>query len=396
MSEIKLLANYEATVSTGLESIAKEEVREKLNVDATTQKGRIWFSSDEPVERILKLKSICNLFVIIYNNQLNDSEIPEDENCLEPLLMKVGDQCDWHTGIMKWRQINDFKCEITKLMTKNVDFKHEQPKFRVSCNRYGPKHKFTSPQICSVFGHVVDTKFGWPIKMKDYDLEVMVNFSVNHLYLGLTLTPIALDRRNIVVTGYTTLRAATCYALLKLAKIQCGDIVIDPMAGSGAIPVECCYSWAEEWLAYTIAGEIGVTALEKCKINLDAIQHKPPFDIMQLDVTTLPFRLDSIDVFVSDLPFGVRHGSKKNNKTLYPDLLRDMGRVARVESARAVLLTQDSKSMNYAYDKNRDLWCQKSCSFVKIGNLNCYIYLFQRNSIPFVDNKASPGVGDEV
>lgn len=383
---LSLFADYEATVTTGLESIAREEVKQKLDCDARTQQGRVWFSSNEPVEQILKLKSICNLFVVIFDEKLRDEDIPANGDCLEPLLMAVGDRCNWSTGIKKWVQMSKFGCPLDKLMTKDSGYKREQPKFRVSCNRYGPKHKFTSPEICSVFGHVVDTKFGWPIKMKEYDLEVMVNFSENHLYIGLTLSPIALDRRNIVSTGFTTLRAATCYALLRVAKIQSGDIVIDPMAGSGAIPVECCAAWEEEWFAYTIAGELKDNPLEKCRSNLEGLSQKPPYDMMQLDVTSMPFRKSTVDVFVSDLPFGRRHGSKKLNKTLYPALLRDMARVARQGSARAVLLTQDFKSMNLAYDKCKDLWFQKLCSFVKIGNLNCYIYLFLRNSIEYDDD----------
>ena len=127
---------------------------------------------------------------------------------------------------------------------------------------------------------------------------------------------------------------------------------------------------------------------------MEVFTHKPPYDLLQLDVTSLPFRHDSIDVIVSDLPFGRRHGSKKVNSTLYPALLRDMGRVARVGSARAVLLTQDFKSMNLAYDKGRKFWFQKLCSFVKIGNLNCYIYLFLRNDTQFEVNKITLGVGD--
>lgn len=381
------VANYEATVTTGLESIAKDEVKEKLNAEARTQQGRVWFASDEPVSKILKLKSICNLFVIIYDIKLDESELPASGDLLEPLLMRVGDKCDWKTGLEKWKQMSAFGCEMDKILTKNQELKLEQPKFRVSCNRYGPKHNFTSPEVCSVFGHVVDTMFGWPIKMKDYDLEIMANFSENHLYVGLTLTPVALDRRNIVSLGFTTLRAATCYALLRVAKIQCGDIVIDPMAGSGAIPVECCSAWQDEWAAFTIAGELKPSPLTKCKANLEMFKAKTPNDIMQLDVTSLPFRENTIDVFVSDLPFGRRHGSKKINMTLYPKLLRDMARVARLNSGRAVLLTQDFKSINFAYEKSRDLWFQKMCSFVKIGNLNCYIYLFLRNDTVYSANK---------
>lgn len=378
-------ANYEATVTTGLESIAQDEVKEKLQVEATCQKGRIWFTTSQPVEKVLKLKSICNLFIIIYKEDLPKQQVPQDKQSLESLLFQVGDKCDWARGLAKWQEMSKFEATHDMLFTRNPDNRDKQPKFRVSSNRYGPEHKFTSPEICCLFGHVVDTKFGWPIKMKDYDLEIMVNFNENQIYAGFTLSHLSLDRRNIISVGFTTLRAATCYALLRLAKIRTGDIVIDPMAGSGAIPVECCAcSIDSEWSAFTIAGELKSSPLEKCKINLNIFDQKnAPRDLMKLDVTALPFRDSSIDVYVSDLPFGRRHGTKKLNRTLYPALLKSMARTAKLAEARAVLLTQDFKSMNLAIDENRKYWNQKLCSFVKIGNLNCYIYLFHRNSKHF-------------
>lgn len=38
--------------------------------------------------------------------------------------------------------------------------------------------------------------------------------------------------------GPTTLRATICYNLLRLAHPKPGDIIIDPMCGSGSIPIE--------------------------------------------------------------------------------------------------------------------------------------------------------------
>lgn len=377
------IANYEATVASGLEVIAQSEVKDKIGVDSETQRGRVWFSTDALVQDVLKLKSINNLFVIMFNKKLEDNDIPRDASSLESLLMRVGDECDWRVGLEKWKQMCKFELDLDKILTKDENLREFQPKFRVSSNRFGLNHKFTSPEICSVFGHVIDTKFGWPIKLKDFDLQVMANFNENHLYVGITLTPLALDRRNIVSTGYTTLRAATCYSLLRVANIQTGDIIMDPMAGSGAIPVECCYGWGEEWLAFTLAGEIESKPLCKCKVNLDSFRAGPPRDILQLDLRGSPIRDACIDVIVSDLPFGRRHGSKKHNRSLYPELLSEMGRMVRPETGRAALLTQDFKSMNHAYRQYRHLWTMKSCNFVKVGNLSCHIYLMQRSSTKY-------------
>lgn len=376
-------AKYEATVLTGIENVAQDEIAQKLNVNGTVHQGRVWFETDKPVEQILSLKSICNLYVIIHDVTLDPKELPSNPESLEELLMKVGEQCDWTTGLKIWSQVSKFDCSLDKLLKKDEELRSVQPKFRVSCNRHGTEHKFTSPEVCSTLGHVIDTKYGWPIKMKDYDLEVLATFSDCHLYIGLTLTTKTLDCRNIVETGYTTLRAATCYALLRLANIKCGDIVIDPMAGSGAIPVENCSVQNDEWKSYTIAGELIDIPTQKCRVNLDAFKGKSSYDLLQFDVTNLPLKGNSVDVIVSDLPFGRRHGSRKKNRILYPALFKEMARVARQGSARAVLLTEDYKSMLLAYDQNRSYWEMRSSCFVKIGNLNCKIFVFDRRNRMF-------------
>lgn len=379
-------ASFEATVTTGLEPIAAEEIKEKLSVEATTQQGRILFQSQSEVREICKLKCINNLFVVIYDKILDDSDMPQDEKTLEELLTRIGQECDWRVGLQKWQEVCQTKFDMNNLMKKDENLRAKQPKFRVSSNRHGKQHKFTSPEICSTFGSVVDSIFGWPIKMKQYDMEIMCNFNENHIYVALTLTQESLDCRHIVEPGLTTLRGPTCYALLRLAKIQTGDIVIDPMAGSGAIPVECCRAWEDnEWYAYTIGGEIQDKSVKKSRVNLNIFQDedRPPLDLLQLDVTSLPFRQETIDVFVSDLPFGKRHGSKRINMTLYPALLNDMARVSRLITGRAVLLTQDFKSMNLAMQENKEYWKQKSCQFVKVGNLNCYMYHLTRSDSVF-------------
>lgn len=386
------VARYEATVSTGLEDIAQREIIDKLDAKTETSKGRVFLKTDRPVKDILKLKSINNLFVIIYDARLADEEIPQDAEQLESLLMKVGDQCDWRLGLSKWKEMSNFdKCDLDEILTKNERLHAVHPSFRVSSNRHGPKHKFTSPEICSIFGHVIDMKFGWPIKMKEFDLQVYANVNENHLYVALTLTPISLACRNIVATGYTTLKAATCYALLRVAKVKLGDIVLDPMAGSGAIPVENMVAWKDtEWFSFTLCSDITENILKKSKVNMDifsAYDRVPPSDILKSDVTIGPLRDNSIDVIISDLPFGRRHGSKFVNRTLYPKMMLEMSRITRLDVGRAVLLTQDFKNMNLASEKTKSYWHQKLCTYVKIGNLDCWIYLFYRTDKPFVDNE---------
>ena len=388
MNEIPKTARYEATVATGLEAIAQEEIIAKLSAKTSTLNGRVLLETDRPVEELLKLRSINNLFVIVYDGHIPEGEMPENGDQLEVLLSGVATKCDWQLGLSKWMEMSKFdRCEFDQILTKNQELRCIQPNFRVSSYRYGPEHKFTSPEICIRMGNVLDEKFGWPIKMKEFDLEVHTNISLNHIFVTLTLTPISLACRYIISAGYTTLKAATCYALLRVAKVELGDIVLDPMGGSGAIPVENMACWRDnEWFSFSLCSDILETILPKAKTNMGIFQSDnggPPSDLLIFDVTNGALREGSIDVVVSDLPFGKRHGNKYLNRTLYPKILRDLARITRPSTGRAALLTQDFKSINLALKSNQDFWAQKLCNHVKIGNLECYIYLFNRTSEPY-------------
>ena len=58
------------------------------------------------------------------------------------------------------------------------------------------------------------------------------------VYFCLTLTRDSLFKRNISHFGPTTLRATICSALLTMADVKPGDVVVDPMCGGGSIPIE--------------------------------------------------------------------------------------------------------------------------------------------------------------
>eukprot|EP00329_Picozoa_sp_Boothbay-MS584-11_P000110 1382_2 len=55
---------------------------------------------------------------------------------------------------------------------------------------------------------------------------------------------------------------------------------------------------------------------------------------------------------VVDLPFGRRHGSHRQNQSLYPRALRECARVVRV-GGKAIMLTMDKAVMKHAWSNNK-------------------------------------------
>ena len=90
------------------------------------------------------------------------------------------------------------------------------PNFRCTCYRTGENiHKFSSCDVAKHVGGLVQEKFGWGVKMKDFDIEVVINIDLNNVYVCLGLTHQSLFRRNIEHFGPTTLRATICASLLQ-------------------------------------------------------------------------------------------------------------------------------------------------------------------------------------
>ena len=140
---------------------------------------------------------------------------------------------------------------------------------------------------------------------------------------------------------------------------------------------------------YHLGGEIHELAVSRCRENYsqlpvrNSLPCRPPADFLQWDCLLPCLRDASVDVIVSDLPFGKRSGSKADNRVLYPSTLLAMARLVRPETGRAVLLTQDKNSMIKTIKKVDKYW--KSTKFIStnVGGLNALVFLFQRTSTEY-------------
>ncbi|KAG9468882.1 hypothetical protein GDO78_021750 [Eleutherodactylus coqui] len=99
---------------------------------------------------------------------------------------------------------NDSSSDVNKVL-----------KFRVTCNRAGDKHSFTSNEAARDFGGAVQEHFQWKADMTNFDVEVLLNISYNEMLVGIALTEESLHRRNITHFGPTTLRSTLAYGMLR-------------------------------------------------------------------------------------------------------------------------------------------------------------------------------------
>lgn len=447
-----------ATVPTGFEQTAADEVREKLGSSCKISKdrGKIYFDiSVESLAQVHCLRSVDNLFVVV--EEFKDFQF---KNTKEEALKDFEDlagKLPWSDPLKIWEINTCFKKKKTKRKKMNqnsnkekidngqgdkftdnaldsriLDY-YENPaikeeistlvgddlasskdeanehskeetepqvlKFRVTCNRAGEKHCFTSNEAARDFGGSVQDHFKWKADMTNFDVEVLLNIHDNEMVVGIALTEESLHRRNITHFGPTTLRSTLAYGMLRLCAPQPADIIVDPMCGTGAIPIEGATEWSN---CYHIAGDNSPMAVKRAANNISSVltksqvkEGKPSWglllDAVQWDTCSLPLRTGSVDIIVTDMPFGKRMGSKKRNWNLYPACLREMSRVCRPGTGRAALLTQDKKCFAKALSGMGHVWRKVHTVWVNIGGLHAAVYLLKRTPQAFVHSSEQDG-----
>ncbi|KAM6980742.1 tRNA (guanine(6)-N(2))-methyltransferase THUMP3 [Aplochiton taeniatus] len=444
-SKATITVTIGATVPTGFEITAAEEVKERIGSDARISKdrGRIYFEiSTDKLFQVHHLKSVDNLFVVVeeYDNyQFKESK----EETLKD-LMELASKLPWTNSLEVWKINNTLKKkkwrrrgangtkgkpknkankeavdEVTsateqlqlepeasaedqgeELASPDVDSSPQDSeesaaedkvtKFRVTCSRAGDKHSFSSNEAARDFGGAVQEFFQWKADMTKFDVEVLLNIHNVEVVIGIALTEESLHRRNISHFGPTTLRSTLCYGMLRMCKPQPSDVILDPMCGTGAIPLEGAIEFQD---SFYVAGDNNDMAVNRTVNNICHIQKRRqdkgssspglPIDTVQWDLCHLPMRTSSVDIIITDMPFGKRMGSRKKNWDLYPSCLREMARVCRPGSGKAALLTQDKKCFAKAISRMGGLWKKSHTVWVNVGGLHAGVYLLRRTGATF-------------
>lgn len=165
--------------------------------------------------------------------------------------------------------------------------------------------------------------------------------------------------------------------LLRLAKCAPREVLLDPCAGVGTVPIVDAINRPD---GQGSGVELDKTAAEIAVANLQERGLQSRIGFTNGDATALQIGDQSIDRVVTDLPFGKRIGSNTNNVELYPRVLREIERVL-TPSGRCVLLTDDKRVFEDALARTRGLKVVREV-VVRYNGVNPSAYVVTRSRKP--------------
>ncbi|XP_055395867.1 THUMP domain-containing protein 2 isoform X2 [Bubalus kerabau] len=370
-------AQFFCTAGRGLEPFLMREVRERL---AATQveyiSGKVFFTTCSDLNMLKQLKSAERLFLLIKKqlpfpvssvskgkifNELQRliNDDPESwmnaisiwKNLLEldakkeklshknanPLKRKVGED-DITAKKLKTEQIQELQetkeCQLEKQIeekiseqrnfitegekfqelqndvTEAVDTRNQTNlTFRVSCRCSGAISKtLTAQEVGRVIGIALMKQFGWKADLRNPNLEIFIHLSDIYSVLGIPVFRVPLACRAYIKTA--GLRSTIAWAMASLAEIK--DV-------------------------YYMGADVSDSQLSGAYDNLKAAGLKDKIELLKVSVIELPLPSESVDIIISDIPFGKKFKLGKDIKRT----LQEMERVLRVGGTIVLLLSED-------------------------------------------------------
>ncbi len=251
-----------------------------------------------------------------------------------------------------------------------VDFLTPNEKFAVRAQRIGEGPP--SPEIAKAVGELVIEEvkkvFGKPPKVDlDYPsvvIEAEVRFG--KLRIGLNLSgEESLHRRFYrVIEHMASLKPTIAYSMLKLAGAERAESLVDPMCGSGTIPIEATKFLIPRIYCFDIKKKYVQTAKVNAKVAL--VHDKIEFDVW--DARRLHERVSDVDLIVTNPPYGVRMGSPKKVLKLYEEFakssylsLKEGGKLAMITPLKETEEIFESEGFKLVHKRSvyhGDLWVE--------------------------------------
>ncbi|HEU4322992.1 MAG TPA: methyltransferase domain-containing protein [Roseiflexaceae bacterium] len=344
---------FEAIVA---QQIAAEEGAEVRGTRVVSDKnGMVLFTYEGDPRELLELRTVEDVFVLVRNIP----EIPPIYAGLRVLRDAV-QQAQLEQAVTLARQIRPgrgghgkFRFRVVSRLAANVSYRR------------------VDAQEAVERGITARTDRRW-VRSDEHALEFWLTVLPDEVLLALRLSDDQMRHRTEKREHIpASLRPAAAAAMVWLTRPQVHEYFLDPMCGAGTILIERAHAGRYKML---YGGDISPEALAAAQTNVGT--RYQPITLQEWDARQLPLDDSSISAGAVNLPFGRQIGTREENRTLYPAVLREVARVLRPAS-RFVALTGDTRSFERALERTPALVRRDSFPVLVLG-LRAVVYVLRK------------------
>ena len=219
--------------------------------------------------------------------------------------------------------------------------------FAVEAERIGEGHSYTSIDIASAVGDAVikavESRRGWRplVRLNSPQVVVYAEVDVDTFRVGILLSgERSRHRRGYRVYDHpAALKPTLAYVMLRLAGARDGEVVMDPMCGGGTIAIEAamllegsrviCLDKNPRHVRGAMMNALAARVFERIRFIVG--------DARRLEDYLEP---GSVDVVVTNPPYGIRMGDPTSVRDLYSRFLRSLYNVMAGGGRASIITTE--------------------------------------------------------
>jgi len=329
--EVEVPACY-ALVHPGLEAIAADEITHDLGGEVKkTSRGMVVFRVPVIDEDLLKLRTVEDVFLYAWGT-----------DSLTYRAADLKDIREWTATKPRWDQL----LQLHRMLRPKMK---GRPTMRLVTQMEG-KHVYHRADARKAVSRGLDGKIP--------EME----FAEENAFLEIWLTArnttaicgVRLSDRNMRHRLYksehmpASLRPSVAAAMVRLADAHHGQVVLDPMCGTGTILAEQIERSRARRLGdiTCLGGDNEPEALRAAVTNVKTVG---PATFYRWNATRLPLAPSSVDCIISNPPFGKQLSTPEEIVALYRFMIREAQRVLK-PGGKAVYLTADIEVLREAIE----------------------------------------------
>lgn len=307
---------FMATVAPGLEKIAQRQI---IEIPQDILRGRIFFDTDMPLDNLLKLKCIDNLYMYIDQFEIGATKLSlanlKEKLRVDPYIIQSYMQSVIQEQLQKSSVHATVQSQICRI--------------HVSVARSG-KHSFSRFDMATVAMEALLKQPQFiPGDEYNHDLHFRLDAIDNTAYFSIKLTSAEFRYRGFKQFLPGAIRPSIANCMIWLSKPDKNDVFLDPFCGSGTIVSERSFYPNRKILGFDISDEA-----------VDISRNIAPHAVIrQGDARNLPLKDKQVDAIVSNPPWDVQVQIQTDDLlNLYDSFLKEARRVLK-DTGRIYLLT---------------------------------------------------------